>query len=125
MADPNDPREKRSAQEAAAETEEPAEATRLRAEDDAETRARQAQAAASLREVDRALEDGGARLRETRDELRERGRELERTGDLAREVAQNEADLRVQTEQIVDRTRRTPRDPGSAAPKDPDSDQSR
>ena len=123
MADPNDPREKRSAEEAAAETEEPVEATRVRAEDDAETRARQAQAAAGLREADRALEDGGARLRETREELRERGRELERTGDLTREVAQQAADLRAQTEQIVDRTRRAPRDPASAPPKDPDSDQ--
>ena len=125
MADPNDPREKRSAQEAASETEEPAEATRVRAEDDAETRARQSRAAAGLREADRALEDGGARLRETRNELRERGRELERTGDLTREVAQHAADLLAQTEQIVDRTRGAPRDPEPGPPKDPGSDQSR
>jgi len=123
VADPNDANEKRSAEAAAAETEEPVEATRVRAEDDAETRARQAQTAAGLREADRTLEDGVARLRETREELRERERELERTGDLTREVAEHAADLRAQTEQIVDETRRSPRDRG--APKDPSSDESR
>jgi len=79
MAKPGDGRETPSAEEAAAETKEPAEAARLRAEDDAETRARQDQAEAGLRQADRTLEDGGARLRQTKAALRERERELART----------------------------------------------
>ena len=106
MADPTDRRETRSPEDVAAETEEPAEATRVRAEDDAQTRARQAEAAASLQEADRTLEDGGERLREIRAELAERERELERTGDLTREVAQHAADLREQTAQILEEARR-------------------
>ena len=106
-AERNDPRGERTAEDAAAETEEPAEATRVRAENDAETRARQAAAAAGLRDADRTLEDGGARLRHTRAELRERERELERTGDLTRQVAENAADLRAQMAQIVEETRRS------------------
>jgi hypothetical protein len=125
VPDPYDPDEKRNAEAAASETEEPAEATRLRAEDDAETRARQAETAAGLREADRTLEDGGARLRETREELRERERELARTGDLTREVAEYAADLRTQTEQIVDKARRSPLGGGSAAPSEPTSDKPR
>ena len=116
--EPNDTREARSAEDAAAETEEPAEATRVRAEDDAETRARQAMAEAGLREADRTLEDGGARLRQTRAELRERERELERTGELTREVAENAADLRAQTSQLVDEARRSPERGDSKDPAD-------
>ena len=106
MANPNDWRETRTPEQAAAETQEPEAAARVRAEDDAETRARQAEAEAGLRAADRALEDGEARLRRTREELRLREQELERTSDLTREVAQNAADLLQQTEQITDRARR-------------------
>jgi uncharacterized protein (DUF885 family) len=113
--EPNDPREERSAEAGAADTEEPAEATRVRAEDDAQTRARQAAAAAGLRDADRTLEDGGARLREMRAELREREKELERTGDLTRQVAENAADLRAQMAQIFEETRRSPKR-GDAGP---------
>ena len=125
MADPNEPREQRIAEAAAADTEEPAEATRVRAEDDAETRARQALTEAGLREADRTLEDGGERLRQMRDALRERERELERTGDLTREVAEHAAALRAQTEQIVDKTRRSSRGRDAAASKNPESDDAR
>jgi hypothetical protein len=117
VANPNDWRETRTPEQAAAETEEPEAAARVRAEDDAETRARQAQAEADLRAADRALEDGEARLRRTRDELRRREEELERTGDLTREVAQNAANLLQQTEQIADQARRTrPAAPDASAP---------
>src|ERR1043166_7360901 len=75
MTNPGDWRETRSPEQAAAETEEPEEPARVRAEDDAATRARQEQAAAGLREADRALEDGGQRLRATRVALDERERE--------------------------------------------------
>src|SRR5256885_16878905 len=109
MAKPNDWREKRSPEEAAAETEEPEEAARVRAQDDAATRARQDEAEAGLRAADRALEDGGERLRATRAELRRREEELERTSDLTREVAQNASDLRARTAQIVEEARRTQR----------------
>ena len=108
MANPKDWRETRTPEEAAAETEEPEAAARVRAEDDAETRARQAEAEAGLREADRALEDGEARLRRTREELRRREQELERTSDLTREVARNAANLLQQTEQIADRARGVP-----------------
>lgn len=107
MTNPNDWRETRTPEEAAAETQEPAAAARVRAEDDAETRARQAETEAGLRAADRALEDGEARLRRTREELRRREQELERTSDLTREVARNAANLLQQTEQIADRARRT------------------
>jgi hypothetical protein len=108
MAKSNEGREKRSAQEAVAETEEPEAAARARAEDDAATRAKQDKAEAGLREADRALVDGGARLRQTRAELEQRGEELERTSDLTREVARNAADLRAQTAEIAEETRRMP-----------------
>jgi hypothetical protein len=98
----------RSPEEAAAETEEPAEATRLRAEDDAETRARQDDAEAGLKAADRVLEDGEARLRQMRDALHQREEELERSGDLTKEVARNAVDLRAQTSQIVEEARRMP-----------------
>jgi hypothetical protein len=107
MAKLGDQRHRQSPEEAAAETEEPAEATRVRAEDDAETRARQDEAEAGLRAADRTLEDGGARLRLTKAALRERERELARTSEITREVAENAADLRAQTEQIVQEARRT------------------
>jgi chromosome segregation ATPase len=117
VANPNDWRETRTPEQAAAETEEPESATRVRAEDDAATRARQAEAEAGLRAADRALEDGEARLRRTRDELRLREQELERTSDLTREVARNAADLLEQTEQIADLTRRAPHtEPRSPTP---------
>lgn len=106
MSNPGDWRETRSPEEAAAETEEPEEAARVRAEDDAETRARQQEAEAGLREADRVLEDGGQRLRATRAALNERERELERTSDLTREVARSAAELRAQTAQIAEQTRR-------------------
>jgi len=102
MARPDDGRQKLTPEEAAAETQEPAEAARLRAEGDAETRARQDVTEAGLREADRTLEDGGARLRQTRAELRERERELARTGEITREVAEHAADLRAQTAQIAE-----------------------
>jgi archaellum component FlaC len=108
VANPKDWRETRTPEEAAAETEEPEAAARVRAEDDAATRARQAEAEAGLREADRTLEDGGARLQRTREELRRREMELERTSDLTREVARNAASLLEQTEQIAERARRTP-----------------
>ena len=108
MAKSNEWREKRSAEEAAAETEEPAAAARARAEDDAATRAKQDKAEAGLREADRALEAGGARLRHTRAELERREEELERTSDLTREVAQNAVDLRAQTAEIAEETHRMP-----------------
>jgi len=107
MANPNDWRETRTPEEAAAETEEPEAAARVRAEDDAETRARQAEAEAGLRAADRALEDGEVRLKRTREELRRREQDLERTSDLTREVAENAASLLQQTEQIADRARAT------------------
>jgi hypothetical protein len=102
-------RETRSPEEAAAETEEPEEAARVRAEDDAETRARQDAAEAGLKAADRALEDGEARLRQTRADLHEREEELERTRDLTKEVARTAADLRVQTSQIFEEARRVPK----------------
>ena len=107
MAKPNDWRERRTPEQAASETEEPEAAARVRAEDDAETRARQAETEAGLRAADRALEDGGARLRTTREELRRREEELERTSDLTREVAQDAADLLHETRQIAEHARRT------------------
>lgn len=107
MANPNDWRETRTPEQGAAETEEPESAARVRAEDDAETRARQAAAEAGLRAADRALEDGEARLRRTRDELRLREQELERTSELTQEVARNAASLLEQTEQIANKARRT------------------
>jgi hypothetical protein len=107
VANPNDWRETRTPEQAAAETEEPESAARVRAEDDAETRARQAAAEAGLRTADRALEDGEARLRRTRDELRLREQELERTSDLTQEVARNAANLLQETERIADKARRT------------------
>ena len=120
MSKSGDWRETRSAEEAAAETEEPVEAARVRAEDDAETRARQDQAEAGLEEADRTLEDGGARLRQTKAALRERERELARTGKITREVAENAAELRDQTAQIVQETRRTaPRSDAEAKPDSP------
>jgi hypothetical protein len=117
MAQPNEPGEERSAADAA-DTEEPAEATRVRAEDDALTRARQAAAAAGLRDADRTLEDGGARLRQMRAELREREQELERTGDLTRQVAENAADLRAKMDQIFEATRRSPKQGDAGASTD-------
>src|SRR5579872_2353690 len=110
MTNPGDWRETRSPEEAAAETEEPEEASRVRAEDDAETRARQEETAAGLREADRALADGGQRLRATRVALNERERELARTSDLTREVAESAAELRAQTAQIAEEARRKPKD---------------
>ena len=110
MTNSSDWRETRSAEEAAAETEEPEEAARVRAEDDAETRARQEETAAGLREADRALEDGGQRLRATRVALNERERELARTSDLTREVAESAAELRAQTTQIAEEARRKPKE---------------
>ena len=107
VANPNDWRETRTPEQAAAETEEPEAAARVRAEDDSESRARQDVADAGLRVADRALEEGGARLRTTREELRRREQELERTSDLTREVARNAANLLQQTEQIADRARGT------------------
>ena len=113
-AEQNEPAEQR-AEDAAADMDEPSEATRVRAEDDAQTRARQAAAAAGLRDADRTLEDGGARLRQMRAELREREQELQRTGDLTRQVAENAADLRAQMAQIFEETRRSPKR-GDATP---------
>jgi hypothetical protein len=121
MVKPGDGRETQSPEEAAAETREPAEAARVRAEDDAETRARQQQAEAGLRQADRTLEDGGARLRQTKAALRERERELARTGQITREVAENAADLRAQTAQIMEEARRSkPRSDSDAAPAKPE-----
>jgi hypothetical protein len=108
MSNPSDWRETRTPEQAAAETEEPAEAARLRSEDDAETRARQDRAEEGLREADRALEDGGARLRATRAELQRREQELRRTSGLTSEVARNAADLLEQTNQIAEAARRKP-----------------
>src|SRR3954447_21040648 len=116
MSNPMDGRDLRSPEEAAAETEEPEEATRLRAEDDAETRARQDAAEAGLKAADRALETGEARLRQTRAELQQREKELERTGDLTEEVARTAEDLRVQTSQIFDAARRVPHRTDQSAP---------
>jgi len=125
MVKSGDWRQTQSPEEAAAETKEPVEATRVRAEDDAETRARQRQAEAGLQQADRTLEDGGARLRETKVALRERERELARTGEITREVAENAADLKAQTAQIVEKTRRSKAGSGSepSAPKTEVNDQ--
>lgn len=106
MTNPGGFRANRSAEEAAAETEEPEEAARVRAEDDAETRARQEETAAGLREADRALVDGGQRLRATRVALNERERELARTSDLTQEVARSAAELRAQTTEIAEQARK-------------------
>jgi hypothetical protein len=117
-------REARSPEEAAAETEEPEEAARLRSEDDAETRARQDAAEAGLRAADRALEDGEERLRQTRADLHQRERELEVTGDLTREVARKAEDLREQTSQIFEEARRVPKrgdSPPTGSPTETDS----
>jgi hypothetical protein len=123
MANPNDWRETRTPEQAAAETEEPEAAARVRAEDDAETRARQAEAEAGLRAADRALEDGEARLRTTREELRRREEELKRTSSLTREVARNAADLLHETEQIADHARRSqPADTKASAAPSPRDD---
>jgi hypothetical protein len=125
VTNPIDWRETRSPEEAAAQTEEPEEAARVRAQDDAATRARQQEAEAGLRAADRALADGEVRLRETRADLQQREQELERTSGLTREVAQNAAELREQTAQIVEETRRTrraaPEDPPTGAPTEGDS----
>src|SRR3954467_133441 len=102
MSNPMDWRGGGRPQEAWAETEEPEEAARLRAEDDAETRARQDAAEAGLKAADRALEDGEVRLRQTRADLHRREKELERTADLTEEVARNAVDLRAQTAQIFE-----------------------
>jgi chromosome segregation ATPase len=107
VASPNDWRETRTPEQGAAETEEPELAARVRAKDDAETRARQDEAEAGLREADRALEDGEARLRITRAELQRRERELERTSDLTEEVARTAEDLRAQVAEIAEKTRGT------------------
>ena len=104
MTNPGDLDQARSREEAAAETEEPEEAARMRAQDDAESRARLAQAEAGLKAADEAIAAGEARLRETRSELRDRERELDRTRDLARDVATNAATLRDQTDQIAEET---------------------
>lgn len=119
MAKP-DSREIRNDEQVGAETHEPAEAARTRAEDDAETREKQNQTAAGLQQADRTLEEGGARLRETKAALRERERELARTGKITREVAEHAADLREQTAQILQDTRRsTPRSDSEAVPDEP------
>lgn len=124
-AEPDDQREERSAEDGA-DTDEPAEATRVRAEDDAQTRARQAATAAGLSDADRTLEDGGARLRQMRAELRERERELERTGDLTRQVAENAADLRARMSEIFEEARRSPkRGDSGASTDDPEPKSSR
>jgi len=111
MADSTDWRQTRSAEEAAADTEEPAEAARVRAQDDAEAKARLDEAAARLGEANRALDAGEARLRLTAAELRRREEELEQTSNLARQVAESAKELRQQTRQIVDEARRA--GPGS------------
>jgi len=125
MKDPGDWRQTRSSEEAAAETEEPKEAARVRAEDDAESRARLAQAEKGLRAADEALADGQERLRQTRSALRDRERELERTRDLTQDVAENAATLRQQTEEIAGATRglprRAPDEPPAGPPTESDS----
>lgn len=121
MGNPGDPGQGRSPEEAAAETEEPVEAKRVRAEDDAESRARLAQAAAGLEAADEALANGEARLRETRSALRDRERELAKTRDLARDVARNAATLRQQTEQIAEEARRPADAPPAGPPTEGDS----
>jgi hypothetical protein len=111
MSDSTDSGQARTPEAAAAETEEPAEAARVRAEDDANTKARQEETAAGLREADRSLENGEARLRLTKAELRRREEELTRTSHLAREVAKNAKALQEQTHQIIEGARRaTPDD---------------
>jgi hypothetical protein len=117
-SDQPDNQESRAAGDAAADTEEPEAAKRARVRDDAETRARQDEAEASLRQVDRTLEDGEARLRLTGSELRRREEELEQTSDLTRQVAKGAADLRAQTAEIAEAARRVP---PTGAPMESDS----
>ena len=104
MANPGDKQQPRSPEEAAAETKEPEVAARVRAKDDAESRARLAKAEAGLDAADEALADGQARLRQTQSALRDREQELARTRDLTQDVAQNAATLREQTDLIAEKT---------------------
>lgn len=125
MTDPGDLAQARNREKAAADTEEPEEAARVRAQDDAESRARLAQAEAGLKAADEAIAAGEARLRQTRSELRDRERELDRTRDLTRDVAKNAATLRNQTDQIAEETlgipRRAPDAPPAGPPTESDS----
>lgn len=109
MTDRNDDwRETRSLRDAARETEEPARAARIRAEDDADTRARQDRAEAGLRAAEEALDDGESRLRRTESELQQRERELERTSDLTREVEEGARELRAHTQHTAEQARAIP-----------------
>lgn len=109
MSDRNDDwREARSLRDAARETEEPARAARIRAEDDADTKARQDEAEAGLRAAEEALGDGESSLRRTGSELHQRERELERTGDLTREVEEGARELRADTRRIAEQAREIP-----------------
>jgi hypothetical protein len=95
--DDDDRRGTRSLEQAAADTREPTEATRLRAEDDDDTRRRQDRTEEGLRAAADSLEDNREGLRESRGALSARERELERTSELARDVAEGAADLRDET----------------------------
>ncbi|NUO64648.1 MAG: hypothetical protein HOQ34_13840, partial [Gemmatimonadaceae bacterium] len=94
MTSPRDERDQNDLERAAAETREPGEAARIRAEDDAETRARQADAGRELREAERTLRDTGRRLHADGDAAGAIERDVERTRDLTREVAERARELR-------------------------------
>jgi ABC-type transporter Mla subunit MlaD len=98
----------RDNERAAAETREPERAARVRAEDDAETRARQDAASEDLTETARALADSGRGLRETRERLQATGRDLSRTSEVARDVLENASTLRAEAEQIREAVREVP-----------------
>jgi vacuolar-type H+-ATPase subunit I/STV1 len=105
MADDN---QARANERAAAETREPERAARVRADDDATTRARQDATGEDIEAAARTLEENQRRLRETRDALHATGRDLSRTGEVARDVAANASTLRADAERIAEQVREVP-----------------
>ncbi|HYD54984.1 MAG TPA: hypothetical protein VEA99_20275 [Gemmatimonadaceae bacterium] len=99
-------RETRDIEEAAAETREPSEARRIRAEDHAETREWLDEAEQDVRAADRALDENQTRLRDLGDGIRENRETLARTGDLTRDVAERASSLRADTSDVAETTRR-------------------
>ncbi|HKO16841.1 MAG TPA: hypothetical protein VJU87_11430 [Gemmatimonadaceae bacterium] len=105
MAKSDEGSEAKELQEAAAETQEPEAAARLRAENDAATRERQADAERGLEDAAGTLADNDQRLRESGGAMRARERDLARTGDLARDVAEQAKELKAHTEHTVAKAR--------------------
>lgn len=108
MTSPGDWRIARDPVEGAAETREPEEAARVRADDDAATRERQDAAESGLRKADEALDSNRARLNETGEQLRKRESELARTDELTDDLARGVTDLRATTDDIAEAVRHMP-----------------